>query len=216
MDGLAGSTANSADRKALGDILDRAVVASCHTLLDDLHLTVESSGTTLYERYVGCKAHLVDMPSCINIIEGVEYQLEGGKPRHTEFGVFNVGMMRNNLDGRIEFLCHLFCDLDTSQFPRDICKTIRVGQHTNALDFLICSWRKRNWRFRLLKSIVSRSTTWISANPARTRFFRSSQPMPPAPTISTRACEIIVRRCSVQVALEGSQVVIFMSNLEVM
>lgn len=51
----------------------------------------------------------------------------------------------------------------------------------------MCSCRKRNWRFRLDRSIVSRSTTWISPKPQRTRFFNSSQPMPPAPTMSTRA-----------------------------
>src|SRR3569833_800823 len=61
--------------------------------------------------------------------------------------------------------------------------------HTKALDFLMCSCRNRNCRLRLLRSIVSRSTTWISPKPVRTRSFKSSQPMPPAPTIRTRACK---------------------------
>lgn len=52
----------------------------------------------------------------------------------------------------------------------------------------MCSCRNRNCLFRLLRSIVSRSTMWISPKPAKTRFLRSSQPIPPAPTMKTRDC----------------------------
>ena len=58
--------------------------------------------------------------------------------------------------------------------------------HTIALDFLMCCIPNKNWRLRLLRSMVSRSTMWISPNPVITRFFSNSHPMPPAPTIRTR------------------------------
>lgn len=58
------------------------------------------------------------------------------------------------------------------------------------MDFLICSCRNRNCRFRLDKSMVSRSTMCTWPNPVSTMFLSSSHPMPPAPTISTRAYNI--------------------------
>jgi hypothetical protein len=51
----------------------------------------------------------------------------------------------------------------------------------------MCCIPKRNCLLRLLRSIVSRSTMWISPNPVRTKFLRSSHPIPPAPTMRTRA-----------------------------
>ena len=39
----------------------------------------------------------------------------------------------------------------------------------------------KNWRFRLLISIVSMSITWIFLNPVKARFAKISQPKPPAP-----------------------------------
>lgn len=61
-----------------------------------------------------------------------------------------------------------------------------------AFDCPMCSFRNKNWRFRLLISIVSKSNTLISTNhineqpqrlnPDTTRFFKISHPIPPAPT----------------------------------
>ena len=56
---------------------------------------------------------------------------------------------------------------------------------TRALASPTCRRRKRNWRFRLLVSILSRSMTVRRRKPARTRHLSSSQPMPPAPTTRT-------------------------------
>ncbi len=42
-------------------------------------------------------------------------------------------------------------------------------------------WRNRNWRFKLLISIVSMSMTWMFLKPMRAKFFSSSHPSPPAP-----------------------------------
>mmetsp|Transcript_123075 Transcript_123075/g.292610 ORF Transcript_123075/g.292610 Transcript_123075/m.292610 type:complete len:265 (+) Transcript_123075:964-1758(+) len=65
-------------------------------------------------------------------------------------------------------------------------------------DFGRSTWarRKRNCRFKLDTSIVSRSTTSISRKPVSTRFFSSSQPMPPAPTTSSFACCTAAKRSS--------------------
>ena len=56
---------------------------------------------------------------------------------------------------------------------------------TFALDMPTCRLRNRNWRLRLLTSMVSRSIISISSKPLSTRVLSSSQPMPPAPTIRT-------------------------------
>lgn len=52
---------------------------------------------------------------------------------------------------------------------------------TIALNFPTSSFRNKNYRFKLVTSIVSRSITWISFKPERARFFKISQPNPPAP-----------------------------------
>jgi hypothetical protein len=51
----------------------------------------------------------------------------------------------------------------------------------------ISALRNRNCRFKLDKSIVSRSIISMLPNPTRTRFLSSSQPMPPAPTTRSLA-----------------------------
>ena len=65
-----------------------------------------------------------------------------------------------------------------------------ASRATKALDWPIC-WRlNRNWRFKLLSSIVSKSTNSILRKPDRTAFFRTSQPIPPEPTINILAVSI--------------------------
>ena len=59
-------------------------------------------------------------------------------------------------------------------------------QHTDDLDSPICFRRKRNWRLRLDRSIVSKSITSMFSNPDKTRFFSNSHPIPPDPTTKTR------------------------------
>lgn len=51
------------------------------------------------------------MPPSVEIVEGIENDLEVTKPRNAELGVFDVGMMRDNLDVWIEPLCRLFGNL---------------------------------------------------------------------------------------------------------
>jgi hypothetical protein len=56
---------------------------------------------------------------------------------------------------------------------------------TIALDIPTCWGRNKNCRFRFDGSIVSRSMVSMSMKPESTRFFSSSQPIPPAPTTRT-------------------------------
>jgi hypothetical protein len=51
---------------------------------------------------------------------------------------------------------------------------------------------KRNWRLRLLMSMVSMSMTWISLKPESARLARISQPRPPAPM--TRILHLLRRK----------------------
>ena len=121
--------------------------------------------------------------------KSVEDHRETLEPLHVELRILNVCMMSFQPHVRVEFvrciLCHLYV-------IRQCCYTSLVcSQLTKAFDFLMCSCLKRNCRFKLLRSMVSRSTIWISPKPVRTRFFNSSQPMPPAPTINIRACSAL-------------------------
>ena len=127
------------------------------------------------------------MSSSIDIIERIEDEFEAGKPVDVELRILNIGMICLQLDVRVEFAGAFLCDLWFVGLEHGLKRGLVA--RTKALDFLMCSWRKRNWRLRLLRSIVSRSTMWISPKPVRTRFFKSSQPIPPAPTITTRDCD---------------------------
>ena len=51
------------------------------------------------------------MPSRIKVVKGIEDECEALEPRYIELRIFDVGMMRLELDVRIEFGGALFCDL---------------------------------------------------------------------------------------------------------
>lgn len=61
-----------------------------------------------------------------------------------------------------------------------------------AFDWPICLRLNKNWRFKLLSSIVSKSTRWMLRKLDRTAVLSSSQPIPPVPTINTLASSILV------------------------
>ena len=84
----------------------------CETNFDDrLNLTIESCCTTLNQGDVRSQAHLVDMPSRIKIIQGVEDECKRLKPLYIKLRVFDVGVMRLELDMRVEFGSALLRDL---------------------------------------------------------------------------------------------------------
>mmetsp|Transcript_47298 Transcript_47298/g.148693 ORF Transcript_47298/g.148693 Transcript_47298/m.148693 type:complete len:211 (-) Transcript_47298:145-777(-) len=75
------------------------------------------------------------------------------------------------------------------RFMMNSAATVAFGRPTSAL-------RKRNCRLRFETSIVSMSMTSILPKPESARSLRSSQPSPPAPTTSTRACCCMNERIS--------------------
>lgn len=50
------------------------------------------------------------MPASIQIVERVEDQIKFREPLHRVLCIFDVGVMRNQFDTRVELLCHLFCN----------------------------------------------------------------------------------------------------------
>ena len=54
------------------------------------------------------------MPPSVQIVERVEDEVEALEPVDVELGIFDVGMMRFDLDVRVEFAGGLFRDLFTS------------------------------------------------------------------------------------------------------
>ncbi len=82
------------------------------THLDDrLNLAVESRRTTLNQGHTCSQAHLVDMPSRIEVIEGIKDKCEALEPFCIELRIFDVGMVRFELDVRVESGGALLCDL---------------------------------------------------------------------------------------------------------
>ena len=102
MDGLARGAANRAHWKRLGRLLGRAVVAGGDALLDNLGLAVEARRAALDQRHIGRQAHAIDVSPCIEIVERVEDNLEVAEPRNVELGVFDVAVVRDDFDVRIE------------------------------------------------------------------------------------------------------------------
>jgi hypothetical protein len=126
------------------------------------------------------------MATSIQIIESVEDDIERGEPVDVKLGIFDVGMVCFQLRIGAELLGDVLRYLQGMSETCTRCDIFPLDKLTSAFDFLICSWRNRNWRFRLLRSMVSRSTMWISPKPVSSRFLRSSHPIPPAPTSNTR------------------------------
>lgn len=115
MNRLARGASNRADGKRFRCLFWCAVVASGNTFLDDLDLAIEASGATLYQGNIGRKAHFVDMPSRIQIVQSIEDDAEASEPRNGELVVLDVGMVSDDLDVRIELFSGLFGNLSMSK-----------------------------------------------------------------------------------------------------
>lgn len=130
------------------------------------------------------------MATRIEIVQRIKHDIERGKPVHVEPGILDIVMIRLELCAWLElvrdFFRHLLREINGGTGDEGRGRTRR----TRALGFFICSKRKRNWRLRLERSIVSRSMMWMEPKPERRRFLSSSQPMPPAPTRRTRDWEV--------------------------
>jgi len=144
------------------------------------------------------------------IIKSIENNVESLEKFEIKLRILDIGMSRLQQHPRIKPL---------RNFPGHLQQKTRSadrqwsGIHTKAFDFLMCCCRKRNCRFKLDRSIVSRSifaivsamrreqgvcfggmgwgslgknTMNISLKLWRQRVLRSSQPIPPAPTSRAR------------------------------
>lgn len=111
MDWLTWCTSDCAYWETLGGFLCCAVITCSDTLLDDLNLTIETSGTTFNERNISSQAHLIHMSSRLQIIQRIENHCEPLEPGDIELGVFNVGMVSLEFDIWIEGMRRLFRNL---------------------------------------------------------------------------------------------------------
>jgi hypothetical protein len=118
VDRLARGASNRADWESLRGLLDVAIVAFGLTLftvsdlrtpskrhaylLDHLDLSQETRRSTLNQRNVCDKAHAVDMPPSIEVVQRIENEGELCKPVHVELRVLDIAMMRFDLDIGVE------------------------------------------------------------------------------------------------------------------
>jgi hypothetical protein len=62
-------------------------------LLDDLNLSIKTGCSTFDKRDVCGEAHSVHMATSVQIIKGIEDDIECGEPVDVELGILNVGMV---------------------------------------------------------------------------------------------------------------------------
>jgi hypothetical protein len=162
------------------------------------------------------------------VVERVQHQVESGKPVGIELAVFDVRMDGCYFTQRVE---------GGSRTRRDLARSFgsdapsrdpkQLEEPTIAFACFTSLWRNKNCLFKFDKSIVSRSSSVTSPNPARATFLTldgrteklnyatpkskrdtlrtqvhlpSSQPIPPAPTISKRVCTIFSYKIGPRVA----------------
>lgn len=80
-------------------------------LADDLHLAIEASGATFNQGHVGSQAHLVHVATRLEVVQRVENDAERLEPRDVEFVVLDVGVVRLDVDVRVESASRFLCDL---------------------------------------------------------------------------------------------------------
>lgn len=131
VDGLTRRASDGADGEGFGSLFRGAVVAFRQALADGLDLAIEAGGATLDQRYVGSKAHAVDMAASVEVVEGVEDDNETAEPVDIELWVFDVCVMCLDLDIRVELGGGLAGDQSLGLL--DVCMTeeelaVEVGQ----------------------------------------------------------------------------------------
>ena len=138
MNRLARRASNGANGEALGCLFWCTIIACSHALLDNLNLPVETSGTALNQRDVSGQAHLVDMPSGIQVIQSVEDYCELLEPGNVELGVLDICMVSLQLHFGIELVRRVLCYLyPTCQRPYSISHACKTNQSLRFLDVLM-------------------------------------------------------------------------------
>jgi hypothetical protein len=74
-------------------------------------LAVETGSPTLDERHVRCQTHLVDVPPRLQVVQRIEDYPEAAKPFDAELGVFDVGVMGDDLDCPVKLFGDFLGDL---------------------------------------------------------------------------------------------------------
>lgn len=103
--------ANCANRKGFWRVFWRAIVARCDALLDNLDLAIEARSAALDQGHIGSQTHLVYMPPCVHVVQGIEDNVKASKPLDIEVGLFDVCMVCFDLDFGVESLRGLFSNL---------------------------------------------------------------------------------------------------------
>jgi hypothetical protein len=111
MDRLAWCAPDSTDWETLWRLLRRAIIASSDTLLNDLHLPIESGSATFDQRNIRSQTHLVHMSSGLQVIQSVKNHGKAFEPVHIVMGVLDVGMVSLELHIRVEFMRRLLSHL---------------------------------------------------------------------------------------------------------
>ena len=116
------------------------------------------------------------------VVQSIENDIERLEPRHVELSIFDVGVDRVYSDMGIKCRCGVCGNLSISVFHECYASHMCPMGHTKDLLCFTSFLRKRNWRFRFDRSMVSRSKRVISPNPVITTFFTDE----PNKRISTR------------------------------
>jgi hypothetical protein len=190
VDRLAWRAPDCANGERLGYRLRHAVKALRRVTENRLNLAKVSGCAGLDERDVSGYAHAVHVSASIcpaswvtlkgerlvgrtEIVECVQDEREGLEPRDVVLRLLDVGMNRCNLHGRIECTSRGSCYLcrasgRCSGNGNELVNT-REGL-TSAFECFTSFFLNKNCRFRLERSIVSKSSSVMSPNPVSTRF----------------------------------------------
>lgn len=119
-----------------------ALSISSH-LLDHLNLSIETRRATLDEWYISSQTHPIDMASCIEIIKGIENDIERFKPVDSKLTVLYIRVIGVEFRIRPELLRNFFGDLyagkEPLNFPVDLTDRAAIStyQGLGLLDVLL-------------------------------------------------------------------------------
>lgn len=106
-------------------------------LLDHLHLSVEACCTAFHQGHVGSQTHAIHMATSVQVVEGIEDNVESFKPINVELGILDVRMVGFKLCVGPEFTSDLLRDLhEGSRLVRPRQSTTEVIHIPGPLAFL--------------------------------------------------------------------------------
>ena len=131
MNGLAWCASNSTDWKAFRSFFGGAVVACRYAFLDNLNLTIESRRATFHQRYIRSQTHLINMPSCVEVVQSVKDHGKPFEPFDIELRIFDIRMMSHQLHIRIEplrrFFSYLYFSISAAICPSFVRNPLKLS-----------------------------------------------------------------------------------------